>query len=120
MVFTLFINKNNAIALTRGDTAFLNFTVCTDDNSEYEMQEGDVLKLTVRREARADSPILLEASSDTATIYLAPEMTSQIDVGDYSYDVQLNTAAGDIFTIVGATATNLKLKNFTILPGVTV
>ena len=110
--------ENGVITLTRGDSAYLNFHLTTQDGEGYQLQEGDLLRLTVR--AQAAYPVLLEAESNTDTILLTPEQTGQLEPGKYSYDVQLQTAAGDVFTILGATGVSPRLKNFVICPEVTV
>lgn len=112
--------RNGTIALTKGDSAYLHFVLTMSDGAVYEMQEGDMLRLTVRTRADPACPVLLEAVSDTDTITLLPEKTSQLDPGKYSYDVQLQTATGDIFTIVGAQSIHTNLRNFVVYPEVTV
>lgn len=84
------------------------------------MQAGDKLTLTVRKQAIDTSSVLLQSVSDTDTIKLAPEQTKTLASGSYSYDIQLTTIAGDVFTVAGATSTNNNLSNFVVLPEVTV
>ena len=112
--------ENGVITLTRGDSAYLNFDLTTQDGEEYPLQEGDLLRLTVRAQADSSCPVLLEAESTDETILLKPEQTEQLEPGKYSYDVQLQTASGDVFTILGATGVSPRLKNFVICPEVTV
>ena len=112
--------ENGVITLTRGDSAYLNFRLTTQDGEAYQLQEGDLLRLTVRAQADSSCPVLLEAESTDETILLKPEQTEQLEPGKYSYDVQLQTAAGDVFTILGATGVSPRLKNFVICPEVTV
>ena len=45
--------ENGVITMTRGDSAYLNFRLTTQDGEAYQLQEGDLLRLTVR--AQADS-----------------------------------------------------------------
>ena len=111
---------NGIITITKGDSAYLDFILTAADGIAYDMQEGDTLRMTVRVKADASSPVLLEATSDTSTIVLTPEMTTTLDPGKYSYDVQLQTAAGDVFTIIGAQSINTLLRNFVVCPEVTV
>lgn len=111
--------EDNTITLTRGDSAALTFDLTQANDSVYEMGEGDKLRLTVRKRAESSSPVLLEAESDTDHFHLTPSETRALPIGKLSYDVQLETAAGDVFTIVGAESTNTFLKNFIVLPEVT-
>ena len=43
--------ENGVITLTRGDSAYLNFDLTTQGGAAYELQEGDLLRLTVRAQA---------------------------------------------------------------------
>ena len=112
--------KNGNIMLTRGDSAYITVTLKAQDGAAYTMQAGDKLTLTVRKQAIDTSSVLLQSVSDTDTIKLAPEQTKTLASGSYSYDIQLTTVAGDVFTVAGATSTNNNLSNFVVLPEVTV
>lgn len=112
--------KNGKIMLTRGDSAYITVTLKALDGAAYTMQAGDKLTLTVRKQAIDASSVLLQSVSDTDTIKLAPEQTKTLASGSYSYDIQLTTIAGDVFTVVGATSINSNLSNFIVLPDVTV
>lgn len=112
--------KNGKIMLTRGDSAYITVTLKAQDGAAYTMQAGDKLTLTVRKQAIDTSSVLLQSVSDTDTIKLAPEQTKTLASGSYSYDIQLTTIAGDVFTVAGATSTNNNLSNFVVLPEVTV
>lgn len=112
--------KNGKIMLTRGDSAYITVTLKALDGAAYTMQAGDKLTLTVRKQAIDASSVLLQSVSDTDTIKLAPEQTKTLASGSYSYDIQLTTIAGDVFTVVGATSINSNLSNFIVLPEVTV
>ena len=111
--------KNGKILLTKGDSAYIGIDLTDALGEDYEMKDGDKLTLTVRRSADALADVKLQATSDSTTIRLSPEQTGKLSAGNYSYDVQLDTAAGDRFTIVGASSTSTSLNNFIILPEVT-
>lgn len=112
--------RNGKILLTRGDSAYITVTLKAQDGAAYTMQAGDKLTLTVRKQAIDTSSVLLQSVSDTDTIKFAPEQTKTLASGSYSYDIQLTTIAGDVFTVAGATSTNNNLSNFVVLPEVTV
>lgn len=111
--------KNGRISLTRGDSAYISVTMKTQDGTAYTMQPGDKLTLTVRKFAIDTSSVLLQSVSDTDTIAIAPEQSKKLHCGSYSYDIQLNTVGGDVFTIAGATSVTNNLSNFIVLPEVT-
>lgn len=97
----MFDVANGVIRITKGDTAVLQVDLKYPDGSEYEMQSGDTLTLTVRR--RPNFPILLEKISTTNIISLEPEQTKNLEVGTCCFDIQLTTADGSIYTVVGLT-----------------
>lgn len=115
----LSIDYDNKIQLTKGDSAYITVSLTGLDGNPYDMVSGDMLALTVRKKAEDASPVLLQVTSDTNTIMLKPAQTAQLHPGNYSYDIQLTTAAGDVFTVVGATKQVSSLNNFVILPEVT-
>lgn len=98
--------RNGKIMLTRGDSAYITVTLKSQDGAAYTMQAGDKLTLTVRKQAVDTSSVLLQSVSDSNTIKLAPEQTEKLASGSYSYDIQLTTVAGDVFTVAGATSIN--------------
>lgn len=111
--------RNGKIMLTRGDSAYITVTLKSQEGSAYTMQAGDKLTLTVRKQAVDTSSVLLQTESDSTQLHLLPAQTKQLTAGKYSYDIQLSTASGDVYTVVGAADTNTSLSNFTILPEVT-
>ena len=115
----LSIDHDNRIQITRGDSAYITVSLTGLDGNSYDMVSGDMLALTVRKKAEDASPVLLQATSDTNTIVLKPAQTAQMEPGGYSYDIQLTTAAGDVFTVVGAIRQNVYFGNFIVLPEVT-
>ena len=105
--------RNGKIMLTRGDSAYITVTLKSQEGSAYTMQAGDKLAVDT-------SSVLLQSVSDSNTIKLTPEQTEKLASGSYSYDIQLTTVAGDVFTVAGATSINSNLANFIVLPEVTV
>ena len=88
---------NDIIKLTKGDSAMFNVAITYADGTPYELKSGDTLKMTVRR--RIGSDVLLESESTTNTI--THEMTSNLIPGQCVYDIELKTASGEVFTVVG-------------------
>ena len=122
-----FFIENNVIYLTKGDDAVLEVSsIAAEDGSQYEMQTGDVLTLTVRAMPSADSPALIQIDSlpGVNRIVLRHEDTAELNVGRYSADVQLTTAEVRRFTvwpnIAGSGRYVIKnFNNFIIMPEVT-
>lgn len=96
------INGKN-IRLTRGDSAALHVEIVRElsDGTEetYTMAEGDTLVLSARRTC-APLPSLQILSRGSADLVLKPSDTAELAAEEYIYDVQLTTAAGDVYTVI--------------------
>ena len=122
-----FYIESDVIYITKGDDAVLEVSsIAAEDGSQYEMQTGDVLTLTVRAMPSADSPALIQIDSlpGVNRIVLRHEDTAELNVGRYSADVQLTTAEVRRFTvwpnIAGSGRYVIKnFNNFIIMPEVT-
>ncbi|WP_278502845.1 hypothetical protein [Mitsuokella multacida] len=91
------VTESGRILLTRGDTAYIN--VVTDD---YTPQDGDQIKLTVKR-STADKDTLIQKTVSDGVVKIEPKDTETLDYGTYVYDCQLTTAAGDVYTFIPPT-----------------
>ena len=122
-----FYIESDVIYITKGDDAVLEVSsIAAEDGSQYSMQAGDVLTLTVRALPSAESPALIQVDSlpGVNRIVLRHADTAELDVGRYSADVQLTTADGKRYTvwpaITGSGRYVVKnLNNFVIMPEVT-
>ena len=110
--------RGTDIQLTRGDTARFDVDIINQvDGTPYQLQAGDVLTLTMRvRPDSAEKSMQRTAEAGTASFYIRPEDTARLGAGQYVYDIQLTTAGGDIYTVIGPPQDRC---NFTILPEVT-
>lgn len=92
---------DGVIDFNKGDTVYLSVDLVDGSGETYEMQEGDVLWLTVRELPNADSPILLQAQNiaGEAGFYLSAQETAAVPVGKYSCDIQLQTFDGKTVTV---------------------
>lgn len=123
-----FYVENDVIYITKGDDAVLEVSsIAAQDGSEYSMQPGDVLTLTVRSMPSALVPAMMQIDSlpGEVRIVLRHEDTAELDVGRYSADVQLNTQDGKRYTIWPPLAGNNRyvvknMNNFVIMPEVTI
>lgn len=97
----MFEVKNGVIKITKGDSAALGVSLKTTSGEPYEMQEGDTLTLTVRKNPKT-SP-LMSITSDTDVITFTPEDTNKLVVGNCCFDIELTTADDNVFTVVGLT-----------------
>lgn len=94
--------EEKKIYFTRGDTGY--FTI---DISGYEPTDGDKLVFTVKKEIGGEKLIQKEINIGD-TFILNPEDTRNLDYGKYWYDIEVQTATGQIFTIIEKTAFYLR------------
>lgn len=97
----LHVLDNGSIKLTRGDTARLNVSIKnTTLDEDYEIAADDVLTLTVKKTVNDSEPLVQKAVTGSASFKLEPADTASLAYGKYKYDVQLATAAGDVYTVI--------------------
>lgn len=107
----LYIDGNN-IKLTRGDTAYLTVPIKTALGEDYVVQAGDTLTLSVKKKSTDNNYVFQKVLDGSNTFHIEPQDTAGIEFGKYKYDIQLNTANGDVYTIID-------VSTFTILEEVT-
>lgn len=96
----LIVNSDNSIELTRGDTARLVVPLVLEDGEEYTMQPDDMLTLSLKKNKSDAECALQKVVTGTNEFHLEPKDTKGLDFYKYKYDVQLGTAAGDIYTVI--------------------
>ena len=117
--------EEQAIYLTRGDSAEVSIDLTTDGGEKYELGAGDTLTLTVRKEPTATSAVIFAKSvTGSGAVTITPEDTQDAEVGQYSADIQLTTADGEVHTVYPrlegkARYRERNFKNFIIMPEVT-
>lgn len=93
------------INLTRGDTAALHIEITREHadgtQTPYVMAGSDRLTLTAKKGQLRPDEMLKVTTVGSAVIEIRPEDTKKLPAGDYVYDIQLETAAGDVYTIIG-------------------
>lgn len=92
--------EDGNIYLTKGDTAYLQVDVTFDDGTAYEPFTGDTITLSVKTDTEATDYVFTKTVNIGEMFYIEPEDTAEQEVGKYYYDVQVNTAAGEIFTVI--------------------
>lgn len=94
-----FDKDTNAISIVAKDTG--DFVISFDD---YLLDEGDVVYFTVNDELEKANPriqkVVNEFVENKAVIRLTTADTN-IPVGTYYYDVEVNTADGRVDTVLG-------------------
>lgn len=92
--------EDGFIYLTRGDTAYLNIDITYDDGRTYGVKVDDVLTLSLKRNIADIEYAVQKSISGSNRFILTPDDTKHLEYGKYLFDVQLVTAAGEVFTII--------------------
>lgn len=96
----MFYINGTDLKITRGDNALLAVDLKNADGSEYILQDGDILYLTVNVGARQGKPLLQLKADASGVFRFIPESTKQLNFGKYLYDIQLTTANKEIYTVI--------------------
>lgn len=97
----LYVLEDGTIRLTRGDTARLTVEIINDLTKEsYTMSEKDELTLTVKSNVKSNEFVFQKKVVGSNSFIIDPPDTNGAPFGKYTYDVQLNTEIGDVYTIV--------------------
>lgn len=104
-------NENNNINIIKKDTASLEVFL---DN--YMLTEGDRVTFTIDKEVEQQEPIkqiiITEFTEDGGAIINLTSEDTDLEIGTYKYDVQINTADGRVDTVIGP-------AKFKVIGGVT-
>lgn len=97
------IGSGSSVQMTRGDTAYLKINITNDvTGMPYALQNTDTLTLTVKRYVADETPALQKRVQGGDVFRISAEDTQKLPCGVYLYDVQLDTALGDVFTVICA------------------
>lgn len=97
----LYIEDNNTIRLTRGDTARLSVNITNlPSGEEYVIQDSDTLTLTIKKRESDAQYLVQKVVRGQISFHIEPSDTKDMVFGKYRYDVQLSTSSGDIYTII--------------------
>ena len=96
-----YVLEDGTIKLTRGDTARFSVNLSNDlTGSDYTMAVDDKITFTVKKKVKDDAPLLQKNMIGYPVFHIKPEDTQDLSFGRYVYDVQINTASGDVYTII--------------------
>lgn len=96
------IGRKNKISLTRGDSFYTKVNMVRKSTRQpYEPQEGDEIRFALKKNYE-DAECLIEKQipTDTLILHLEPSDTKTMDYGEYVYDIEITTAAGDVDTFI--------------------
>lgn len=91
--------RSNVITLTRGDNAHFEISVTLQDGQSYDMVDGDMLQFCLKKNSK-DTVELLRKTFTEPEFELVPEDTKDLDFGTYVYDIEIQLATGEVYTII--------------------
>ena len=95
------VNQDGSIELTRGDSACLVVPIVLEDSgTEYEIQPGDVIKLSLKKSKYDDEILMQKVVTGSNVIHIQPGDTKKLDFTKYKYDVELTTESGEVYTVI--------------------
>lgn len=94
--------KKNIISVTKGDSLWTKLSLADSDGNQYIPDPGDVIIFSLKTSTSdSENPIVQkQISPDTLELRLDPEDTD-INVGDYWYDIEVTLTNGFRDTVVG-------------------
>jgi hypothetical protein len=96
----LYIDEEQNITLTRGDTGIFNISLQNQKGKAYTPQQGDSLQFALS-EGYGKTPLLIkQIPIDTCILELEPNDTKSLKFKRYKYDVQFTSAEGQVSTII--------------------
>lgn len=97
----LYVDKNNNIRLTRGDTAKFVVSVKNETTKQpYDVLSSDTLTMTIKDSIRDGEACVQKTITGSNSFHILPSDTSDMNFGKYIYDIQLTTSDGDVYTVV--------------------
>lgn len=108
------IKRGNKINITRGDTAYINVNIQNVSNGDqYEIGSGDKVTMSVKKTTEDSSYAFQKFIIGSGDINIVPADTSDLEFGEYVYDIQIETTAGEVFTVVPPAVFNV-MKEVTV------
>ena len=94
--------ENNKITLTKGDTLRATVTIKNPDGTEYIPTGGDEVRFAMKdaNDTEGGALVIKVIPNDTQMLWLEPDDTKNLAVGDYMYDLQLTKENGDVDTFI--------------------
>ena len=96
----LYIDEEQNIELTRGDTGFFTIALKNKQDEDYTPQEGDTLRFAMSQSFGGEPLILKQIPINTLVLEIEPQDTASLKFGKYKYDIEFTDAAGHVSTII--------------------
>ena len=96
----LYIDEDQNITLTRGDTGFFNISLQNKKGKAYTPQEGDSLRFALGKNWGKDTLFTKNIPLDTCVLEIEPQDTKDLEFKTYKYDIEFTDAHGHVSTIL--------------------
>lgn len=96
----LYIDEDQNITLTRGDTGIFVIALEDKNGEPYTPQEGDSLRFALGKNWGRDTLFTKPIPLDTCTLEIEPADTKNLDFKKYKYDVEFTDSYGHVTTIL--------------------
>lgn len=96
----LYIDEDQNITLTRGDTGFFEISLQSSNGEAYTPQEGDRLRFALGKSWGKDTILVKEIPLDTCVLEIEPEDTKELPFKTYKYDIEFTDSLGHVSTII--------------------
>lgn len=106
----MFTIKKTSIILTRGDTLKAQISITDKDGNPYTPEVGDTIRFAMKKHYEdPDTAVLIvkDIPISTMLLQLDPEDTKDLDFGNYVYDIQITTVAGEVDTFIAKASLTL-------------
>lgn len=96
----LYIDDEQNITLTRGDTGIFNISLQNQNGKAYTPQEGDTLRFALSDGFGKEALVIKNIPINTCVLEIEPNDTKNLKFKTYKYDVQFTSAQGRVSTII--------------------
>lgn len=96
----MLVITDNEVRLTRGDNADIIVQIKDLNGDTYELQEGDKLLFTMKRNCKTDIIVIQKDITSNQIISIEHNDTKDLDYGTYYFDVQCTLADGNVYTVI--------------------
>lgn len=96
----LYIDEDQNISLTRGDTGFFTISLKDKTGKAYTPQDGDRLRFALGKNWGRDTIFTKEIPLDTCVLEIEPSDTKELDFKTYKYDIEFTDSYGHVSTIL--------------------
>lgn len=96
----LYIDEDQNITLTRGDTGIFNISLQSQDGKAYTPEIGDTLRFALSESFGKDPIFIKNIPINTCILEIEPNDTKNLKFKKYKYDIQFTSAQGKVSTII--------------------